>query len=260
MLNEQTKTKLHAMRLSGMADAYEEQRTASRMTELSFDERFGLLVERQWLWKENRSLATRLAYAQLKEHACVEDLDYGDGRGLKRSAIEQLVRGDWITYHQNVLIAGPTGTGKTFLACALAQKVCRDGFRAAYFYGPKLFRQLSLAHGDGSLTRLLKKIAKAQLLVIDDWGLGKLDDQQHRDFLEILDDRHGNASTLITSQVPVQDWHQSMPDPTIADAILDRLIHNAHRVDLKGESMRKRKSKTQEPLPPSRESQKGPIK
>ena len=260
MLNEQTKTKLHALKLNGMAEAYEEQRSQSRMAELSFDERLGLLVERQWLWKENRALATRLAYAQLKEQACVEDLDYGDGRGLKRSVIDQLARADWINYHQNVLITGPTGTGKTFLACALAHKVCRDGHRAVYFYGPKLFRQLTLAHADGSLTKLLKKIAKARLLVVDDWGLGKIDEQQHRDFLEILDDRHGNASTLITSQFPVQDWHESMPDPTIADAILDRLVHNAHRIDLKGESMRKRKSKSPEPLPPSRESSAGPIK
>lgn len=241
MLNEQTQHKLLTMKLNGMAEAYAEQRTQPRIGGLSFDERFGLLVERQWLWKENRALATRLTYAQLKQPACVEDLDYGDGRGLKRAVIDQLARGDWLTYHQNVLVTGPTGTGKTFLACALAQKACRDGLRAVYFYGPKLLRQLTLAHADGSLGRLFKKIARAQLLVLDDWGLGKADEQQHRDLLEILDDRHGSGSTLITSQFPVQDWHRSMPDPTIADAILDRLIHHAHRIDLKGESLRKRK-------------------
>jgi DNA replication protein DnaC len=244
MLNEQTMSKLHALKLQGLAEAYEEQRSQSRMAELSFEERFALLVERQWRWKENRALATRLTYAQLKVAACVEDLDYRTSRGVQRAVIDQLSTGDWIKYHQNVLITGPTGTGKTFLACALAHKVCRDGYRALYFYGPKLFRQLTLAQGDGSLTKLLKKIAKAHLLVVDDWGLTKLDELRHRDFLEILDDRHGNASTLITSQFPVATWHEAIPDPTVADAILDRLIHNAHRIDLKGESLRQRKGRT----------------
>jgi len=243
MLNEQTMSKLLTMKLNGMAEAYEEQRTQARMIDLSFEERFALLVERQWLWKENRSLAARLSYAQLKEKACLEDVDFREARGLKRAILDQLASGDWIKYHQTVIITVPTGTGKTFLACALAQKACRDGYRAVYFYAPKLTRELTLAQADGSLPKLLKKIAKAQVLVVDDWGLAKLDEQRYRDFLEILDDRQGNGATLMTSQFPVNTWHEAIPDPTVADAILDRLIHNAHRIDLKGDSMRKRKSK-----------------
>ena len=243
MLNEPTMTKLYAMKLNGLAEAYEEQRGQSRMGELSFDERFAMLVERQWLWKENRALSARLAYAELKEPACIEDLDFRDARGVKRSVIEQLSTCEWIRYHQNVTVTGPTGTGKTFLACALAHKACREGYRAVYFYGPKLFRELTMARADGSLAKLFKKVAKAQLLVVDDWGLAKLDEQHYRDFLEILDDRQGRGATLVTSQFPVNTWHETILDPTVADAILDRLIHNAHRIELKGESMRKRKTK-----------------
>ena len=244
MQTEQTLNKLVSMKLNGLAEAYREQRAQARIQELSFDERLALLVERQWLWKENRALATRLAYAQLKESACIEDLDFRDGRGLKRSVIDQLAIGDWVKYHQNVLIIGPTGTGKTFLACALAHKMCREGYRALYFYGPKLFRELNLAQADGSLAKLFKKIAKAQVLVVDDWGLAKLDAARYRDFLEILEDRQGKGATLMTSQFPVNTWHETIANPTLADAILDRLIHNAHRIELKGESLRKRKGKS----------------
>ena len=179
MLNEPTMTKLYAMKLSGMAEAYEEQRASSTIAALSFEERFSMLVERQWIWKENRSLATRLLYAGLKQPAAIEDLDFRDSRGLKRAQIEQLSTGAWVEHHQNVIVTGPTGCGKIFVACALAQKVCREGHRAVYYYAPKLFRALTLAQADGSLPNLLKKIAKARLLVVDDWGMAKIEERQY---------------------------------------------------------------------------------
>jgi len=243
MLHEQTVQKLFAMKLGGMVEAYEEQSTQSAAGELSFDERFGMLVDRQWICKENRALTTRLKYAKLKEPACIEDLDFRAQRGLKRPVINHLASCDWITHHQNCIITGSTGVGKTFVACALAHQVCREGYRAIYFYAPKLFRGLSKAEADGSLARLLTRIAKANLLVVDDWGLGEPEPRHYQQFLEILEDRHGFGSTLITSQFPLNTWHEMIQDATVADAILDRLIHNAHRIELDGDSMRKKKKK-----------------
>ena len=241
MLHEPTMHKLYAMKLNGMAGAYEEQLQQSQMGELSFEDRFTLLVERQWIWKENRALTRRLKYAGLKLDACIEDIDYRHPRGLKRSTIEQLAACEWVKYHRNCIITGPTGAGKTFIGCALAHQACREGHRALYFYVPKLFRELTMAHVDGRITKLLKKIEKATVLVIDDWGLATLKHHQYRDFLEILDDRHGSGSTLITSQFPTSSWHDLIGEPTVADAILDRLVHNAHKTELKGESMRKKR-------------------
>lgn len=243
MLNEPTVNKLYAMKLNGMVEALEEQQRQASMAELSFDERLAMLVERQWLWKENRALHTRLNYAKLKDKGCFEDIDFRSPRGMKRSQIEHMAASEWVKNHQNCIIIGPTGVGKTFIACALAQKACRDGYRAVYYYAPKLFRALETAHLDGRLPQLLKHIAQAALLVVDDWGLSENKVSQYRDFLEILDDRQGNGSTLITSQIPVANWHEVIGEPTVADAILDRLVHNAHKIDLKGESMRKKKDK-----------------
>ena len=241
MLPEQTIEKLHAMKLNGMADAWEEQRQQPHSSDLSFDERLALLVERQWIWKENRALATRLRYAHLKQTACLEDIDFRHPRGLKRAAIDQLASCEWIRHQRHCLITGPTGVGKSYLACALAHKACREGLRALYYYGPKLFRELNLAQADGSLTRFLKKLARSTLLVVDDWGLTPLQPDQYRLFLEILDDRTG--ATLLTSQYPVNTWHELIGDPTIGDAILDRVLHNAFKIELKGESLRKKNAK-----------------
>lgn len=238
MLNEQTKSKLYAMKLNGMAAAYEEQCRQPRAAELSFDERLGLLVDRQWTWREDRALKTRLQHAKFKLPACVEDLDCQAGCGLKRAQVEQLATSQWVGYHQSVIITGPTGTGKTFLACALGQKACRDGHRVRYYVAAKLFRQLTAAHADGSFARLSGQLQKTGLLIVDDWGLEKLHEAQYRDFLEILDDRQGCGATLLTSQFPLKLWHDTIGNPTVADAILDRLIHNAHRIELKGPSRR----------------------
>jgi len=243
MLYEQTMTKMLAMKLNGMAAALEEQRKTADMAQIGFEDRLAMLIERQWLWKENRSLSTRLQYAKLKQPACLEDIDYRQHRGLQRSTVEHLAGSDWIRYGQNCIITGPTGVGKTYLACALGHRACRDGYRTLYFYAPKLFRALTVAQADGSLPALLRKISRAKLLVVDDWGLEKATATQYRDFLEILDDRHSEASTLMTSQFPPTRWHELIADATVADAILDRLIHGAHRIELKGESMRRFKNR-----------------
>ncbi len=242
MLSTQTLEKLYALRLEGMAQALEEQRRQADITQLDFEERLGLLVERQWLWRENRALATRLHSAQLKISAALEDVDYRHPRGLKRAQMDQLRSSDWIGRHHNCLITGPTGSGKTFLACALGHQACRDGHRVLYYYAPKLFRALQTAQADGSLMKLLKKLTKASLLLIDDFGLVSATGKQYRDLLEVLDDRHGQGATLLTSQFPVNQWHELINDATVADAILDRLVHNAYRIELKGESLRKTKA------------------
>ena len=239
MLFTQTQEKLQALRLEGMAQALEEQRHQNDIVQLSFEDRLALLVERQWLWKQNRSLAIRLQNAQLKISASLEDLDYRSSRGLKRAQIDQLRASPWVKEHRNCLITGPTGSGKTYLACAVAAQACREGYRTLYYYAPKFFRALETARADGSLLPLLRKLARAPLIVVDDLGIASVPGKLYREFLEMLDDRQGQGATLITSQFPVSQWHEVIADPTVADAILDRLVHNAYRIELKGESMRK---------------------
>jgi DNA replication protein DnaC len=240
MLNEQTFDKLYTLKLLGMAEGFKEQLGQPSFQDLSFDERFGILVDRQWIWKENHRLKRLLKDAKLKLAASVEDIDYQTPRGIEKSVVMNLISCNWIRRHQNLLLCGPTGVGKTFLACALAQKACREGLRTLYLRFPQFFYQIALARADGSYGSLMKRLAKAHLLVLDDLGLAPLTDPERRELLEVIEERSGNASTLITSQLPVENWHDHIGDPTIADAILDRLIHNAHRIQLKGGSMRKK--------------------
>ncbi len=240
MLNEQTLDKLYLMKLLAMAEGFKEQLQQPSSHDLSFDERFGMLVDRQWIWKENKRLKQLLKEAKLKLQASVEDIDYKTPRGIEKSVMMNLISCNWIRNHQNLLISGPTGVGKTFLACAVAQKACREGLRTLYLRSPQFFYQIALARADGSYGTLMKRLSKAHLLVLDDLALTPLNDTERRDLLEVTEERHGSSSTLITSQLPIENWHDHIGDPTIADAILDRLIHNAHRIQLKGGSMRKK--------------------
>ena len=240
MLNEPTMERLAAMRLHGLVEAWHQQQRQADMATLSFDERFALLVEAEWLYRENQRLTRALKEAKLKlNHACVEDIDYPARRELDRAQIRQLASCRWVQEHHNILITGATGTGKTFVACALAQKACRSGHRALYRRASRLFDELTLARADGTYARVLQRLARIDVLVVDDWALAAVSEQERQDLLEILEDRHGARSTIVTSQLPVPKWHAHIGDPTLADAICDRLLHNAHRLVLKGPSRRK---------------------
>jgi len=243
MLTHPLFEKLTQLRLLGMLLALKELMNATDTERLSFEERLGLLVDRELCHRENRQLASRLKKAKLRQSACVEDVDFRHRRGLDQALFMQLSHCAWIKEHQNVIIIGPTGVGKTYLACALAHKACREGCSALYFRLPRLLQDLTLSKGDGRYTSLLKSLARADLIVLDDWGLkGFSLDQQH-DLLEVLEDRHGLRSTLITSQLSTDHWHELITNATVADAICDRLVHNAHRITLKGDSMRKTKNR-----------------
>jgi DNA replication protein DnaC len=231
--------KLQQLKFRGMRQALEEQLRQHDIDDLSFTERLALLLDRELLDRENHRLSIRLKKAKLKQQASIEDIDFKHPRGLSKQLILFLASCKWVKDHNNILLIGPTGTGKTYLACALAHKACLEGFTTQYLRLPRLFQELLLAKGDGRYTKLMAQFAKTDVLILDDWGLNKFNDEQRRDLLEILDDRHNLRSTIVTSQLPVKLWHETIADPTLADAILDRLVHNAHKIQLKGESLRK---------------------
>lgn len=240
MLTHPTLEKLQELRLTGMHRAYRDQLETLDCDGLDFDERFALIVEREHAERHNRRMATRLRGARLRLSACVEDIDYRQARGLDKRLILSLAQGQWIQKHQNIIITGPTGVGKTYLACALGHSVCRLGCSVLYHRAPRLFQELALARADGRYPKLIAALTKVDLLILDDWATALLTDEQRKDLFEIIEERYQRRATLMAAQMPIKHWHEMIGDPTIADAILDRIIHNAHKITLKGDSMRKK--------------------
>jgi len=243
MLIQQTREHLHTLRLTGMLQALDEHLAQPAMAELSFEERFAMLVDREILYRENRRLERLLKAARLRVGACVEDIDYRHPRGLEKPRMASLIALDWLRQSLNLCLTGPTGCGKTWLACALGNEACRRGFSVRYLRLPRLFEMLRIAHGDGSYTKLMNLLLKTDLLILDDWGIQKVSAAQRNDLMEVIEDRHGRCSTLIASQLPIEYWHEYIGEATIADAVLDRLLHGAHRLNLNGDSMRKTRTK-----------------
>ena len=248
MLQQPTLDKLESMRLHGMAHGLREQLKDDASRELSFEDRFALLVDRQMNWRQNEALQARLRRAKLRTTACVEDIDFRATRGLDKALLRSLIQDSaWVLKHENIFVCGPTGVGKSYLACALAHKACRDGYSAFYTRAAALFRDLALARADGSLRNVLQRLGKIDVLVVDDWAMTPMSENERRDFWEICEDRCQSRSMILTSQMPVAKWHEQIGDPTVAEGILDRIVHRAHRIDLRGDSLRKNPPKEPQP-------------
>jgi DNA replication protein DnaC len=242
VLHQPTIEKLLAMRMEPMVETWRSFEQDDNAAQLSFEEKLSLMVDRLWTWRQNLALERRLRYAKLRGNACIEDIDYRASRGLDRTLMRSLATdSSWVARHENVFIVGPTGVGKSYLACALAQKACRDGHLVFYTRAAALFRDLAVARADGSLRNLLARLGRMDVLVVDDWAMAPFEETERRDFWEICEDRYQTRSTILTSQLPVARWHEQIGDPTAADGILDRLVHNAHRIEMRGDSMRKKR-------------------
>lgn len=252
MLPHPTLEKLTKLKLNGMLRGLQDQQAISGAEQLTFEDRLGLLVDREIIDRENKRAAMRLKNAHLRQEAVIEDIDFKHPRGLDRSLLLSLASCQWIRNRDNCAITGPTGVGKSYLACALAQKACREGYSVLYTRTSRLLQDLAVARSEGTYSRKLFTLARMDLLVLDDWAMAPLNEQQRRDLFEVFDDRYDRHSTLVASQVPAENWHETIGDPTMADALLDRLVHNAHKIRLKGESMRKLKNATDlecQPIP-----------
>jgi DNA replication protein DnaC len=242
MLVQPLLDKLGALKLAGMREGFREQMENGAYRRLSFEERLGMLLDKEWTLRQTRKQTRRLRVAHFREAATIEDFDFAGSRGLDRSQVLALAQEDWIRQHLNLIITGPTGAGKTYLACALGNAACRNGVSVRFFQISKLLQKITYARADGSWPKLLETLAKTQLLIIDDWLRTPLTESQTPDLLEILEDRYGRASTMLATQIPVADWHDRLENATLSDAVMDRIIHNAYRLELRGESMRKRRS------------------
>ena len=243
MMYHPTLDKLQQLKLTGMLHALQEQEAIPDVRAMPFEERLGLMVDRELTERGNRRMQTRLRMAKLKQGAALEDIDFKSARSLDRSLIMKLADCEWVKSHLNVLVTGATGVGKTWLACALANKACREGYSSYYVRLSRLFQDLDIGRADGRYAKMMRQMAKTDVLVMDDWGLAVLNDQHRRDLLEILDDRYNLRATIITSQLPIALWHEAVGDPTLADAILDRVVHNAYKINISGNSMRKEREK-----------------
>jgi DNA replication protein DnaC len=239
MLLEQTMEKLNSMKLYGMVEALRQWLDKPKEKDIAPVDLIGVIADAEWIHRENLKLTARLRNARFRQPACVEDIDYAHARGLSKAVVLELATSRWAASHQNIILTGPTGVGKSYLACALGNKACRDGFTVAYRRTSRLFDELAQARADGTYPHLLRRLAKMQVLILDDFGLEILGAPQRKELLEILDDRHGVSSTVITSQLDPKDWHAVIGDPTIADAVCDRVVHNSHRLKLAGDSIRK---------------------